>query len=146
MPVKGNLFTLMHRSFLRLIILNPCGKPVHNLSSKAEKPRICRCFSVHRRSYPQVVGLWIFSADGDERISVFPPNPSTASKNMHNIQWMQAGIRRGKVEYIGEWAFSPQGCGRTGRFIHSFSKAQNAGRSRAAPAFPQFPQALLLLL
>lgn len=42
--------------------------------------------------------------------------------------------------------FSPQGCGCSGPFVHNLSKAKDAGRSRAAATFPQFPHALLLLL
>lgn len=67
-------------------------------------------------------------------------------KIMQGMQRGEAGIAGGDAEYIGEWGFSPQGCGWQRELLHNLSNPKKPGGSRAAATFPQFPQALLLLL
>lgn len=64
---------------------------------------------------------------------------------MQRMHPVEAGIGGTDAEYIGEWGFSPQGCGCPGAFVHNLSKPKKADKSRAEAGFPQFPQALLLL-
>ena len=64
---------------------------------------------IHRVLYPQPVGLWVSLADGDECIPFSCQRPAFLTKNIHNMQCIQAGIDRIKREYIGEVGFLHRG-------------------------------------
>ena len=110
-----------------------------------ENSRTDAGFAVHRRIYPQAVGLWIIQNDQNEESLFLLLLLLFWLKNMHPMQgiWQEssvwnANISRNGIFSTGMWMIPP---------IHpQFVPKQKAVISRAARAFPQNPHALLLLL
>ncbi len=109
---------------------------------KDQKRGFWRCLPIHSEGYPQDVGLWIFWCAETKQI----PKRMKFVKKYTGYAFRPGRNPLGKKRIYRKLPKIPQVLWMFWTVLHNLSQSQNAGVSRASQGFPQFPQALLLLL